>query len=102
MGAMARGLLKLVLVALLRRSLAFLNVWVERFSMLGDPQIARAFAEMAARPVAPHTVQSLSQLAATIGACIAGLNKGSDRILHDRCLHLGKTRDNLSRLVGQR
>ena len=61
MGAMATGLLKLVLVALLRRSLASLNVWVERFSMLGDPQIARAFAEMAARPAAPHTVQSLSQ-----------------------------------------
>jgi AraC family transcriptional activator of mtrCDE len=61
MGAMATGLLKLVLVALLRRSLASLSVWVERFSMLGDPQIARAFAEMAARPSAPHTVQSLSQ-----------------------------------------
>jgi AraC family transcriptional activator of mtrCDE len=61
MRAMATGLLKLVLVALLRRSLASLNVWVERFSMLGDPQIARAFAEMAARPAASHTVQSLSQ-----------------------------------------
>lgn len=61
MGAMATGLLKLVLIALLRRSLVSRNVWVERFSMLGDPQIARAFAEMAARPAASHTVQSLSQ-----------------------------------------
>ena len=60
MEAMARGLLKLVLVALLRRSLASLNVWVERFSILGDPQITRAFTDMAARPAAPHTVQSLS------------------------------------------
>jgi AraC family transcriptional activator of mtrCDE len=60
MGAMTAALMKLVLVPLLRRSLSSHDVWVERFSMLGDPQIARAFADMAARPAASHTVQSLS------------------------------------------
>jgi len=60
MGAMTAALMKLVLVPLLRRSLSSRDVWVERFSMLGDPQIARAFADMAARPSASHTVQSLS------------------------------------------
>jgi AraC family transcriptional activator of mtrCDE len=59
--AMTTGLLKLVLVALLRRSLASSNAWVERFSMLRDRQIAQAFAEMVSRPSTPHTVQSLSQ-----------------------------------------
>jgi AraC family transcriptional regulator, activator of mtrCDE len=61
MGAMTASLMKQVLVILLRRSLNSLNVWVERFAMLGDRQIARAFADMAARPSAPHSVRSLSQ-----------------------------------------
>ncbi|TPI49280.1 AraC family transcriptional regulator [Mesorhizobium sp. B2-4-7] len=59
-GPMSAALLKLVLLALLRRSLVSTNAWVERFSNLSDPPIARAFAEMASRPSAPHTVQSLS------------------------------------------
>lgn len=63
MGAMTTGLLKLVLVALLRRSLSTHNTWVERFSILSDPHVARAFADMAARPGAVHTVHSLSQVA---------------------------------------
>lgn len=62
-GAMTTSLLKQVLVTLLRRSLSSVNLWVERFSMLADPKIARAFAEMVARPGAPHSVQTLSQLA---------------------------------------
>ena len=57
---MAAALLKLVLLALLRRCLVSTNAWVERFSILSDPPIARAFAEMASRPSVPHTVQSLS------------------------------------------
>ncbi|WP_262269453.1 AraC family transcriptional regulator [Microvirga yunnanensis] len=59
-GPMSAALLKLVLLALLRRCLVSTNTWVERFSILSDPPIARAFAEMASRPSAPHTVQSLS------------------------------------------
>ncbi len=59
--AMATALLKQVLVTLLRRSLNSNNVWVERFSILRDPQVAHAFAEMVARPGAPHCVTSLSQ-----------------------------------------
>ncbi|RAZ91818.1 AraC family transcriptional regulator [Mesorhizobium hawassense] len=59
-GPMSAALLKLVLLALLRRCLVSTNAWVERFSILSDPPIARAFAEMASRPSEPHTVQSLS------------------------------------------
>jgi len=62
-GAMAAALMKQVLVALLRRSLTTKNLWVERFSMLGDPRIARAFAEMVAHPELPHSVESLAQTA---------------------------------------
>ena len=61
MGVMTTSLLKQVMIALVRRSLNFPSRWIERFAMWGDPQIARAFGEMAATPGAPHTVQSLSQ-----------------------------------------
>jgi AraC family transcriptional activator of mtrCDE len=61
MRAMTTALLKQVLVVLLRRSLSSIDLWVERFSMLGDAQIARAFADMVARPNAPHSVSALSQ-----------------------------------------
>jgi AraC family transcriptional regulator, activator of mtrCDE len=64
MGAMTTALMKQVLVMLLRRSLSSMNLWVERFSILGDPPIARAFAEMVARPGAPHSVLTLARTAA--------------------------------------
>ena len=56
-------LLKQVIVALVRRSLGSSQIWAERFSILSDRQIARAFAEMSARPGAAHTVQSLAEVA---------------------------------------
>jgi AraC-like DNA-binding protein len=62
-GAMSSALLKLVIVNILRRSLHSNHTWVERFALLRDPQIARAFAEMASNPGAPHTVSSLAQSA---------------------------------------
>jgi AraC family transcriptional activator of mtrCDE len=62
-GPMSRALLKLVLLALLRRSLISSNPWVERLSILGDPPIARAFAEMALRPSLQHTVETLAHSA---------------------------------------
>lgn len=62
-GAMTAALLKMVLIALLRRSLTSINLWVERFSLLGDAYIARAFSHMAAHPGAPHTVSSLARTA---------------------------------------
>lgn len=62
-GAMAAALMKQVLIALLRRSLTTNNLWVERFSMLGDPQIARAFAEMVTNPESPNSIESLAQTA---------------------------------------
>src|ERR1700754_2848181 len=67
--AMTTTLLKQVLVLLLRRSLTSTSVLGERFSMLSDPQIARAFSEMVNRPGAPHSIRSLAQL--------SGLNRSS-------------------------
>jgi AraC-like DNA-binding protein len=61
MRVMTTTLLKQVLVSLLRRSLRSNNLWIERFSLLGDPRVARAFADMVARPGAPHSVHTLSQ-----------------------------------------
>jgi AraC-like DNA-binding protein len=62
-GAMSSALLKQVIVQLLRRSLHSINTWVERFSMLSDPQIAKAFANMTADPGANYTTQSLAAIA---------------------------------------
>ncbi len=61
--AMTSALLKQVIVQLLRRSITSPNLWVERFAILQDHRIARAFAEMLARPGAPHTVESLARSA---------------------------------------
>lgn len=63
MEAMTTALLKQVLVTILRRSLSSTDLWMERFSMLSDPQIARAFVDMLTRPGAPHSVLTLSQTA---------------------------------------
>jgi AraC family transcriptional activator of mtrCDE len=63
MGAMTGSLMKQVLVRLLRRSLSSADLWSERFPILGDPQIARAFADMVAEPGASHSVKSLSNTA---------------------------------------
>jgi AraC family transcriptional activator of mtrCDE len=62
-GAMATALLKQVMVRLLRRSLSSNGAWVERFSILSDPQITRAFVGMVEYPGARHTVQSLAKSA---------------------------------------
>jgi AraC family transcriptional activator of mtrCDE len=62
-GAMSAALLKQVVVALLRRSLRSMDLWLERFSLLSDPQVARALAEMVAHPGARHTVHSLARTA---------------------------------------
>lgn len=61
--AVSAVLLKFVILHVLRRSLHSRNVWVERFSLLRDPHIARAFAEMAAEPGRAHNVSSLAQIA---------------------------------------
>jgi AraC-like DNA-binding protein len=60
-GAMSATLLKQVLIAVLRRSLNVKRRWAERFAGLQDPQIARAFTAMLARPGAAHSVATLSQ-----------------------------------------
>jgi len=62
-GAMTSSLLKQVLVSLLRRSLKSSQQWTERFSILADRQITRAFADMVARPGAAHSIQSLAHSA---------------------------------------
>ena len=63
MGAMTASLLKQVIIALVRRSLKSSQSWTDRFSILSDRQITRAFADMVARPGAAHTVQSLASSA---------------------------------------
>ena len=68
-GAMTASLLKQVIVALARRSLQSSKSWTDRFSILADRQITRAFADMVARPGAAHTVQSL--------ACRASLSRSA-------------------------
>jgi AraC family transcriptional activator of mtrCDE len=60
MGAMTAALLKQIIIALARRSLKSSQSWTDRFSILADRQITRAFADMVARPGAAHTVQSLA------------------------------------------
>jgi AraC family transcriptional activator of mtrCDE len=62
-GAMSAALLKQVIVMLMRRSLKTPGAWVERFAMLSDVQVARAFSEMVADPGADHTVMSLARVA---------------------------------------
>lgn len=59
--AMSEALLKQVIVALVRRSISSVSLWVERFAMLRDPQVARAFSIMAADPGAPHDVLGLAR-----------------------------------------
>jgi AraC-like DNA-binding protein len=62
-GAMAATLIKQVMVTLLRRSLTSCKAWVERFSILSDPQVARAFTRMVDDPGAAHTIESLAEAA---------------------------------------
>lgn len=62
-GVMSAALLKQVIVRLLRRALSSANEWGERFALLKDSNIMRAFAEMAAHPGAAHSVESLAQVA---------------------------------------
>jgi AraC family transcriptional activator of mtrCDE len=61
--AMSNASLKQVLILLVRRSLRSPDRWTERFAALSDPQIARAFSEMLARPGRPHSLRSLSRVA---------------------------------------
>jgi AraC family transcriptional activator of mtrCDE len=60
-GAMSAALLKQVLITILRRSLRAADRWGERFAMLSDPKITRAFSHMVAQPGAAHSVLKLAQ-----------------------------------------
>src|SRR5262249_43813352 len=62
-GAMTASLLKQIIVALVRRSLRSCQRWNERFAVLADRQVTRAFADMVARPGADHSIQSLAHSA---------------------------------------
>ena len=62
-GAMTASLFKQIIVSLVRRSLKSCQRWTERFSILADRQVTRAFADMMARPGATHSVQSLAHSA---------------------------------------
>jgi AraC family transcriptional regulator, activator of mtrCDE len=58
--AMSTALLKQVLITLLRRASSSGHLWAERFSVLKDPKVARAFADMVARPGWAHSLSSLA------------------------------------------
>jgi len=60
---MSSLLLKQVIILLLRRSLASIDLWCERFSILRDARIAKVMAAMAADPGDGHTVKSLAEIA---------------------------------------
>ena len=60
--AMTASLLKQVLITVFRRSMSSMDLWVERFSALRDLHVAKALAEMAAKPGARHTLQSLAEI----------------------------------------
>lgn len=60
---MSSLLLKQVIILLLRRSLASIDLWCERFSMLRDARIAKVIAAMTADPGDGHTVKSLADIA---------------------------------------
>ena len=62
-GAMTASLLRQVIVTLVRRSMKSSQSWTDRFSILADKQITRAFADMAARPGRAHTVDTLAHSA---------------------------------------
>jgi AraC family transcriptional regulator, activator of mtrCDE len=62
-GAMTASLLRQVIVALVRRSMKSSQSWTDRFSILADKHITRAFADMAARPGRAHTVRTLAHSA---------------------------------------
>jgi AraC family transcriptional activator of mtrCDE len=61
--AMITALVKQVLIGILRRCMVTESAWIERFSLLNDPKIARVFVDMLSRPRWRHTVQSLAQAA---------------------------------------
>ena len=63
MGFMAATSMKQVLVMLLRRSLKSGDLWAERFPLLSDRHIARAFADMVVRPGHAHSVRELADTA---------------------------------------
>jgi AraC-like DNA-binding protein len=60
---MSSLLLKQVIILLLRRSLASINLWCERFSIFRDARIAKVVAAMAADPGNGHTVKSMADIA---------------------------------------
>ncbi len=64
-GAMTAALLKEIIVTLFRRSFSSLTSWAGRVSVLSDPQVALAFANMVVQPGKAHTLHTLAT-----GACL--------------------------------
>lgn len=61
--AMATALFKQALICVFRQRLKSTDEWVRSMALFRDPQIARAFGDMVARPGAQHTVASLAATA---------------------------------------
>ena len=63
MQAMTAALIKQVIVLLLRRTIGSGEATIERFALLRDIHITRAFAAMVSKPGAAHSLQSLAEAA---------------------------------------
>lgn len=63
MQAMTAALIKQVIVLLLRRTIGSGEATIERFALLRDIHITRAFAAMVSKPGAAHSLQSLAEVA---------------------------------------
>lgn len=63
MEAMNAALIKQVIVLLLRRTIDSGETTIERFALLKDVNITRAFAAMVSRPGASHSLQTLAETA---------------------------------------
>lgn len=59
-GAMTAALLKEIIVTLVRRSFSSLTFWAGRVSVLSDPHVAIAFANMVVQPGRAHSIHSLA------------------------------------------
>jgi AraC family transcriptional activator of mtrCDE len=63
MQAMTAALIKQVIVVLLRRTIGSGKATIERFALLKDIHITRAFTAMVSKPGAAHSLQSLAEAA---------------------------------------
>lgn len=63
MRAMAKAMLRQLLVMLFREAIAMREPWLDGMLLVRDAQVMRAFQAMVLQPGAPHNIESLAQIA---------------------------------------